>query len=47
VDLVFGASSGLRAVSEHYAFDDAKETLVKDFVAAWARAMNLDRFDLK
>ncbi len=46
VDLVFGSSSQLRALSEVYASDDAKEKLVRDFVAAWAKVMDLDRFDL-
>jgi catalase-peroxidase len=46
VDLVFGSNSQLRAVSEVYASDDAKEKFVKDFVAAWNKVMNLDRFDL-
>ncbi|MFT3736369.1 MAG: catalase/peroxidase HPI [Rhodocyclaceae bacterium] len=47
VDLVFGSNSQLRALAEAYAQDDAKERFVKDFVAAWAKVMNLDRFDLK
>ena len=47
VDLVFGSNSQLRALAEVYAQDDAKETFVKDFVAAWNKVMNLDRFDLK
>jgi len=46
VDLVFGSNSRLRAISEIYACDDAKEKLVRDFVAAWDKVMNLDRFDL-
>jgi len=46
VDLVFGANSQLRALAEVYASDDAKERFVKDFVAAWDKVMNLDRFDL-
>jgi catalase-peroxidase len=46
VDLVFGSSSELRAVAEVYASDDAKEKFVQDFVAAWHKVMNLDRFDL-
>ncbi|MGC2424643.1 MAG: catalase/peroxidase HPI [Nitrospirota bacterium] len=46
VDLVFGSNSELRALSEVYACDDAKEKFVKDFVAAWNKVMNLDRFDL-
>ncbi|MBG0814572.1 catalase/peroxidase HPI [Planomonospora sp. ID82291] len=45
-DLVFGANSELRALAEVYASDDAKEKFVKDFVAAWDKVMNLDRFDL-
>jgi catalase-peroxidase len=47
VDLVFGAHSQLRALSEVYASDDAKEKFVRDFVAAWNKVMNLDRFDLE
>ena len=46
VDLVFGSNSELRALAEVYASDDAKEKFVNDFVAAWAKVMNLDRFDL-
>jgi catalase-peroxidase len=46
VDLVFGSSSELRAVAEVYAASDAKAKFVKDFVAAWTKVMNLDRFDL-
>ena len=46
VDLIFGSNSQLRAVSEVYAASDAKETFVKDFVAAWNKVMNLDRYDL-
>ncbi|MDJ0345677.1 catalase/peroxidase HPI [Streptomyces sp. H10-C2] len=45
-DLVFGSNSELRAVAEVYAGDDAKEKFVNDFVAAWDKVMNLDRFDL-
>jgi catalase-peroxidase len=45
-DLVFGSNSELRALAEVYACDDAKEKFVKDFVAAWDKVMNLDRFDL-
>jgi catalase-peroxidase len=45
-DLVFGAHSQLRALSEVYAGEDAKEKFVRDFVAAWDKVMNLDRFDL-
>ncbi|MDV5168517.1 catalase/peroxidase HPI [Photobacterium rosenbergii] len=47
VDLVFGSNSILRAYSELYAQDDNKEKFVNDFVAAWAKVMNADRFDLK
>ncbi|MDT4940704.1 MAG: catalase-peroxidase, partial [Pseudonocardiales bacterium] len=47
VDLVFGANSQLRAIAEVYAQDDAKERFVRDFVAAWDKVMNLDRFDLR
>jgi catalase-peroxidase len=47
VDLVFGSNSQLRALAEVYAQDDAKERFVRDFVAAWTKVMNLDRFDLK
>jgi catalase-peroxidase len=46
VDLVFGANSQLRALSEVYASEDAKEKFVNDFVRAWDKVMNLDRFDL-
>ncbi|MDH6114817.1 catalase-peroxidase [Kitasatospora sp. MAP12-15] len=46
VDLVFGSNSELRALAEVYASDDAKEKFVNDFVAAWDKVMNLDRFDL-
>jgi catalase-peroxidase len=46
VDLVFGSNSELRALAEVYASDDAKEKFVHDFVAAWVKVMNLDRFDL-
>ncbi len=46
VDLVFGSSSQLRAIAEVYACDDAQEAFVRDFVAAWNKVMNLDRFDL-
>jgi catalase-peroxidase len=45
-DLVFGSNSQLRAIAEVYACDDSKEALVKDFVAAWNKVMNLDRYDL-
>jgi catalase-peroxidase len=46
VDLVFGSNSQLRALAEVYACEDSKETFVRDFVAAWNKVMNLDRFDL-
>ncbi|MCZ7415251.1 MULTISPECIES: catalase/peroxidase HPI [unclassified Streptomyces] len=46
-DLVFGSNSELRALAEVYASDDAKEKFVNDFVAAWDKVMNLDRFDLR
>ena len=46
VDLVFGSNSELRALAEVYASDDAREKFVHDFVAAWDKVMNLDRFDL-
>jgi catalase-peroxidase len=46
VDLVFGSNSQLRAVAEVYATNDSKEKFVKDFVAAWSKVMNLDRYDL-
>jgi catalase-peroxidase len=47
VDLIFGSNSELRALAEVYACSDSKEKFVKDFVAAWDKVMNLDRFDLK
>ena len=47
VDLVFGSNSELRAIAEVYGCDDAQEVLVRDFVAAWDKVMNLDRFDLE
>jgi catalase-peroxidase len=46
VDLIFGSNSELRALAEVYASADAKEKFVNDFVAAWNKVMNLDRFDL-
>jgi catalase-peroxidase len=46
VDLVFGSNSQLRALAEFYACGDAQQTFVRDFVAAWSKVMNLDRFDL-
>ena len=45
VDLVFGSNSELRALAEVFASDDAGEKFVHDFVAAWDKVMNLDRFD--
>ena len=45
-DLVFGSNSQLRALAEHYAQDDNKQKFVEDFVAAWVKVMNSDRFDL-
>ena len=47
VDLIFGSNSELRALSEVYGTNDANEKFIKDFVAAWDKVMNLDRFDLK
>ncbi|MGH3502046.1 MAG: peroxidase family protein, partial [Nocardioidaceae bacterium] len=46
VDLVFGSNSEMRAIAEVYASDDSRERFVRDFVAAWDKVMNLDRFDL-
>lgn len=46
-DLVFGSNSELRALAEVYAFSDSKDKFVNDFIAAWTKVMNLDRFDLK
>lgn len=46
VDLIFGSNSELRAVAEVYAFNGSTEKFVKDFVNAWVKVMNLDRFDL-
>jgi catalase-peroxidase len=46
VDLVFGSNSQLRALAEVYACDDSQEKFVRDFVAAWTKVMNADRFDL-
>ena len=46
VDLLFGSNSELRALAEVYASDDAKEKFVHDFVAAWNKVMNLDRYDI-
>jgi catalase-peroxidase len=47
VDLIFGSNSELRAIAEVYACEDGKAKFVKDFIAAWTKVMNLDRFDLK
>jgi catalase-peroxidase len=47
VDLVFGSNAQLRALAEVYATAGAQEKFVNDFVAAWTKVMNLDRFDLK
>jgi len=47
VDLIFGSHAVLRALAEVYATADAREKFARDFVAAWAKVMNLDRFDLK
>jgi len=47
VDLVFGSNSQLRAIAEVYASKDAKEKFVRDFVSAWTKVMNADRFDIK
>ena len=46
VDLIFGSNSELRAICEVYASDDANEKFIKDFVSAWSKVMNLDRFDM-
>ena len=46
VDLAFGSNSELRAIAEVYGCDDAQQAFVQDFVAAWDKVMNLDRFDL-
>lgn len=46
-DLIFGSNSELRALAEVYASDDSKEKFVKDFVKAWTKVMELDRYDLK
>jgi catalase-peroxidase len=46
IDLVFGSNSELRSIAEVYGSDDAEEKFVHDFVAAWDKVMNLDRFDL-
>lgn len=46
VDLVFGSNPELRAIAEHYGCDDCRSVFVEDFAVAWAKVMNLDRFDL-
>jgi catalase-peroxidase len=46
-DLIFGSNSELRAIAEVYASDDAKKKFVTDFAAAWAKVMDLDRFDVR
>jgi catalase-peroxidase len=46
VDLLFGSNSQLRALAEVYGSDDARQAFIGDFVAAWGKVMNLDRFDL-
>ena len=46
VDLIFGSNSQLRALAEVYACDDSQKKFVQDFVAAWNKVMNADRFDL-
>jgi catalase-peroxidase len=46
VDLIFGSNSQLRALAEFYGCEDSREKFVKDFVSAWNKVMNLDRFDL-
>ena len=47
VDLIFGSNSQLRAISEVYACDDSKELFINDFILAWNKVMNADRFDLE
>ena len=47
VDLILGSNSQLRALAEVYACDDSQEKFIKDFIAAWVKVMNADRFDLK
>ena len=46
-DLIFGSNSELRAIAEVYGCGDGQDKFVKDFVAAWTKVMNLDRFDLE
>ena len=47
VDLIFGSNSQLRAIAELYAQEDSKEKFVSDFISAWNKVMNADRFDLE
>ena len=47
VDLIFGSNSQLRAIAEVYATEESNPKFINDFVAAWSKVMNLDRFDLK
>ena len=47
IDLIFGSNTELRAIAESYAFDDAEERFANDFVNAWVKVMQSDRFDLK
>jgi len=47
VDLIFGSNTELRAIAEVYAYNTSKDKFAHDFVAAWTKVMNLDRFDLK
>ena len=46
-DLIFGSNSQLRAIAEVYACEDSKSKFIADFISAWTKVMNLDRFDLK
>ena len=46
-DLIFGSNSQLRAIAEVYASEDSKTKFINDFVSAWSKVMNLDRFDLR
>ena len=47
VDLIFGSNSQLRSIAEVYACEDSEKKFINDFVNAWSKVMNLDRFDLK
>ena len=47
VDLIFGSNSQLRAISEVYACDDSKDLFINDFIVAWNKVMNADRFDIQ